>query len=71
VYLDIKRWRKSWEPLRKLLDGEGHRLYVSRNIIRVIGSRSVRWVGHTFHKGTVYIVLFGSLEGKTKTQMGV
>jgi hypothetical protein len=53
--------------LRKLLDGEGRRLYSSQNIIRVIRSRRVRWVGHALCKGTVYKVLVGRLEGKTKT----
>jgi hypothetical protein len=36
----------SW---RKLHDDELHSLYSSRNIVRVIKSRRMRWVGHVAH----------------------
>jgi len=54
----------SW---RKLHNDELHSLYSSPNIVRVIKSRKMRWVGHAAHMGEgkyVYRVLVGRPEGK-------
>jgi hypothetical protein len=54
----------SW---RKLHNDELHSLYSSSNIVRVIKSRKMRWVGHAAHMGEgkyVYRVLVGRPEGK-------
>jgi hypothetical protein len=54
----------SW---RKLHNDELHNLYSSRNIVRVIKSRRMRWAGHVAHMGEgrgVYRVLVGRPEGK-------
>jgi hypothetical protein len=53
----------SW---RKLHNDELHNLYSSPNIVRVIKSRRIRWVGHVACMGErrgVYGVLFGRPEG--------
>jgi hypothetical protein len=50
-----------------LHNDEPHTLYSSLNIIRVIKSRRMRWVGHVACKGEgrgVYRVLVGRPEGK-------
>jgi hypothetical protein len=52
---------------RKLHNDELHSMYSSQNIIRVIKSRRLRWVGHVAHMGEergVYRVLFGRPKGK-------
>jgi hypothetical protein len=54
----------SW---RKLHNDELHSLYSSPNIVRVIKSRRMRWVGHVARMGEgrgVYRVLVGRPEGK-------
>jgi hypothetical protein len=54
----------SW---RKLHNDELHSLYSSPNIVRMIKSRMMRWVGDVARMGEwrgVYRVLVGSLEGK-------
>jgi hypothetical protein len=54
----------SWRKLRNV---ELHNLYFSPNIIRVIKSRRMRWVGHVARMGEgsgVYRVLVGRFEGK-------
>jgi hypothetical protein len=54
----------SW---RKLHNDELHSLYSSPNIIRMIKSRRMRWVGHVARMGKgrgVYRVLIGRPEGK-------
>jgi hypothetical protein len=54
----------SW---RKLHNDEFHSLYSSPNIVRVIKSRWLRWVGHVDGMGEVrgvYRVLVGKPEGK-------
>jgi hypothetical protein len=54
----------SW---RKLHNDELHSLYSSSNIVRVIKSRRMRWVGHVARMGEgrdVYRVLVGRSEGK-------
>jgi hypothetical protein len=54
----------SW---RKLHNDEPHILYSSPNIVRVIKSRRMRWVGHVARMGEgrgVHRVLFGRPEGK-------
>jgi hypothetical protein len=54
----------SW---RKLHNDELHNLYSSPNIVRVIKSRWIRWVGHVAHMGEgrgVYRVLVGKPKGK-------
>jgi hypothetical protein len=55
---------RSW---RKLHNDELHSLYSSSNIVRVIKSRKMRWVGHVARMGEgrgVYRVLVGRPEGK-------
>jgi hypothetical protein len=52
---------------RKLHNDEIHSLYSSQNIVRVIKSRRMRWVGHVarMREGRgVYSVLVGRPEGK-------
>jgi hypothetical protein len=54
----------SW---KKLHNDELHSLYSSPNIVRVIISRKIRWVGHVARMGEgrgVYRVLVGTPEGK-------
>jgi hypothetical protein len=54
----------SW---RKLHNDELHNLYSSPNIVRVIKSRRMRWVGHVARMGEgrgVYRILVGRPEGK-------
>jgi hypothetical protein len=55
---------RSW---RKLHNDELHSLYSSPNIVRVIKSRRMRWVGHVAQMGEgrgVYRFLVGKPEGK-------
>jgi hypothetical protein len=52
---------------RKLHNYELHKLYYSLNIVRVIKSRRMRWVGHVTHMGEgkgIYRVLVGRPEDK-------
>jgi hypothetical protein len=52
---------------RKLHSGELRILYSSRDIIRQIKSRRMRWAGHVAHMGegrNAYRVLVGKPEGK-------
>jgi hypothetical protein len=52
---------------KKLHSGELHNLYSSRNIIRQIKSRRMRWVGHVARMGEgrkMHKVLVGKPEGK-------
>jgi hypothetical protein len=54
----------SW---RKLHNDKLHSLYSSRNIVRVMKSRRMRWAGHVARMGerrAVYRVLVGRPEGK-------
>jgi hypothetical protein len=54
----------SWKILH---NDELHSLYFSRNIVRVIISRRMRWAGHVAHTGEgrdVYRVSVGRPEGK-------
>jgi hypothetical protein len=54
-------------PQRKLHNDEIHSLYSSPNIVRVIKSRRMRWVGHVARMvegRDVYRVLVGRPEGK-------
>jgi hypothetical protein len=39
------------ESWRKLHNDELHNLYSSPNIVRVVKSRRMRWVGHVAHMG--------------------
>jgi hypothetical protein len=53
--------------LKHQYNDELHSLYSSPNIVRVIKSRRMRWVGHVASMGEgrgVYRVLVGSPEGK-------
>jgi hypothetical protein len=53
--------------LRKLHNEELSDLYSLPNIVRVVKSRRMRWVGHVAHMGEgrgVYRVLVGKPEGK-------
>jgi hypothetical protein len=55
------------EEWRKLYNEEFNYLYSSPNIVRVIKSRRMRWVGHIARMGErrgVYRVLVGKSEGK-------
>jgi hypothetical protein len=52
---------------RRLHNEELHNLYASQNIIKVIKSRKMRWVGHVARIGemrNVYNILVGKSEGK-------
>ena len=52
---------------RKLHTEELNDMYCSSNIVRVIKSRKMRWVGHVAHMGEgkgIYRVLVGEPEGK-------
>ena len=52
---------------RKLHNGELNDLYCSRNIVRVIKSRRMRWAGHVVCMGEgrgMYRVLVGKPEGR-------
>jgi transcription termination factor 2 len=52
-----------------LHNDELHNLYSSPNIVRVIKSRRMRWVGHVARRGEgrgVYRVLFEKPEGKKR-----
>jgi hypothetical protein len=52
---------------RKLHNKELHNLYISPNIIRVMKSRRMRWVGHVSRMGetiNAYNILVGKPEGK-------
>jgi hypothetical protein len=52
---------------KKVHNDELHSLYSSPNIVRVIKSRMMRWVGHEAHMGVardVYMVLVGKPEVK-------
>jgi len=68
--------RRIFGPRREEVTGEWRRLhneelndlYSSPNIVRVIKSRRMRWVGHVARMGEergVYRVLVGKPEGKT------
>jgi hypothetical protein len=53
--------------LRKPLNEELHKLYSSPNIIRMINSRRMGWVGHVARMGetrNAYRILVGKTEGK-------
>jgi hypothetical protein len=55
---------RSW---RKLHNDKLHSLYSSLNIVRVIKSRRMRWVGHVAHMGEgrgIHRVLVGRPKGK-------
>jgi hypothetical protein len=55
------------EELRNLHDEDLHNLYSSLNIIRMIKSRRIRWVGHVACLGKIrsaYKILVGKPEGK-------
>jgi hypothetical protein len=52
---------------RRLHNEELHNLYIPRNIIRMIKSRRMRWVGHVALMGEMrnsYSILVGKPEGK-------
>jgi hypothetical protein len=52
---------------RKLRDEEGHNLYSSPSIIRIIKLRRMRWAGHVAGRGekrNAYRILVGKPEGK-------
>jgi hypothetical protein len=62
--LNVKGRETLW---RKLHNDELHSLYSSPNIVRMIKSRRMRWVGHVAHMGKgrgVYRVLVWRPEGK-------
>jgi hypothetical protein len=53
---------------RKLHNEELHNLYSSPNIIRMIKSRRMRWIGHVVRMGekrNAYRILVGKPEGKS------
>ena len=72
---EIRAWRRIFGPKRDKVTGECRRLhneelndlYSSLNIVRVIKSRRMRWVGHVARMGErrgVYSVLVGKPECK-------
>jgi hypothetical protein len=64
IFVPIRKEDGSW---RKLHNDELHSLYSSPNIVKVIKSRRMRWVGHVARMGEgrgVYRVLVGRPEGK-------
>ena len=72
---DNRVLRKTFGPKRDEVTGERrglhneklHALYCSLNIMHVIKSRRMRWVGHVVHKGGrigTYRVLTGSPNGR-------
>jgi hypothetical protein len=59
--------KREEDIVEKLHNDEFHNLYSSLNIVRVIKSRRMRWVGHVACMGEgrgVYRVLLGRPEGK-------
>jgi hypothetical protein len=51
---------------RKLHSEEDHNLYSSQNIVMIINSRRIRWVGHLAHTGEMrnaYRILVRKPEG--------
>jgi hypothetical protein len=63
-------WPKREEMLggrRRLYNEVLHKLYTSPNIIKVIKSRRMRWIGHVAHMEEMrnaYNILVGKHEGK-------
>jgi hypothetical protein len=49
--------------LEKIHNDELHNLYSSRNIIRMIKSRKMRWAGHVAHMGEMRNAYKGKPEG--------
>jgi hypothetical protein len=63
----VKLRKASFRRASKLHNDELHSLYSPPNIVRVIKSRRLRWVGHVARMGErrgVYRVLVGRPEGK-------
>jgi hypothetical protein len=63
----VEHKRNEYRSWRKLHYDELHSLYSSPTIVRVIKSRSMRWVGHGARMGevrNVYRILVGSSKGK-------
>jgi hypothetical protein len=55
----------------RLHNEELHNLYASPNIVRVVKSRSVRWVGHVVcmeEMKNIYRILVGKPEGKDRSE---
>jgi hypothetical protein len=53
--------------MEKLESEELHNMYCIPNIVRIIKSRKMRWVGHVAYmeqRGTAYKILVGKCEGK-------
>jgi hypothetical protein len=65
VLMYVPRWNKVTGEWRRLHNEELNDLYSSPNIVRVIKSRRIRWVGHVARVGEerrVYRVLLGKPE---------
>jgi hypothetical protein len=65
------KWEEVAGSWRRLNNVELHNLYATSNIIRVVKSRSVKWVGHVVRMEDmkyVYKILVGKHEGKETTR---
>jgi hypothetical protein len=66
-YLYVITLRDGKLQRRKLHNEELNEMYCSPNIVRVIKSRRIRWMGHVARMGEergVYMALVGKPEGK-------
>jgi hypothetical protein len=62
--LDLRK-RKCWRRLQKLHNEELHKLYASKNIMKVIKPRKLRWARHVVRMGEMklsYYTAIGSPE---------
>jgi len=68
--MDI-RWKKYQKVLKSLPEEERHVLYCSPNIIRVVKSRVMMWVGHVIYMALYRTAqIFLVTESETKRYLG-